>query len=151
MIVAGTLAIQSKTRIVVPIVTGTLADKEQKTLHCIPVLPFSKKIKKYFLDTLIQKIFFQIIKINIFWGELTDNSAVKEALLHTSVASLARAQRDVPLQERSPGSIGVIQHTVQHLEGVAGHFPVQLHLSHRRVGAAACMRICVGAGVRTEC
>ena len=35
---------------------------------------------KYFLDTLIQKIFVYIIKINIFWGELTDNSAKKEAL-----------------------------------------------------------------------
>ena len=34
-----------------------------------------------FLDTLIQKIFFEIIKINNFRGELTDNSAKKEALI----------------------------------------------------------------------
>ena len=33
------------------------------------------------LDTLIQKIFFEIIKINNFRGELTDNSAKKEALI----------------------------------------------------------------------
>ena len=35
------------------------------------------------LDTLIQKIFFYIMKINNFRGELTDNSAKKEALLNT--------------------------------------------------------------------
>ena len=37
---------------------------------------------KYCLDTLNQANFFQIIKINNFRGELTDNSAKKEALLH---------------------------------------------------------------------
>ena len=40
------------------------------------------KIKlNIFLDTLIQKIFFQIIKINNFRDDLTDISAKKEALL----------------------------------------------------------------------
>ena len=37
-------------------------------------------IIKYFLDALIQKTFFYIIKINNFRVELTDNSAKKEAL-----------------------------------------------------------------------
>ena len=36
---------------------------------------------KYFLDNLIQKLFFQIIQFISFRGELTDNSAKKEALL----------------------------------------------------------------------
>ena len=43
------------------------------------MLPFST-LNKYFLDTLVQKIFFFIIKINNFRGELTDNSDKKEAL-----------------------------------------------------------------------
>ena len=30
---------------------------------------------------MIQKMFFEIMKINNFWGELTDNSAKKEALI----------------------------------------------------------------------
>ena len=38
------------------------------------------------LDTLIQKIFFEIIKVKKFRGELTDNSAKKEALLAGGVA-----------------------------------------------------------------
>ena len=37
------------------------------------------KLKKYiFLDTLIQKMLFLIIKINIFWADLTDISAKKK-------------------------------------------------------------------------
>ena len=48
---------------------------------------FQNKIK-YFLDTLIQKIFCQIIKINNFRGELTDNSAKKEALIVSWVTTL---------------------------------------------------------------
>ena len=40
---------------------------------------------KYFLDTLIQKLCFSIMKLNNFRGELTDNSAKKEALFSTSV------------------------------------------------------------------
>ena len=47
------------------------------------VLLFSKS-NKTFLDTLIQKIFFQIIKINNFRGDLTDISAKKEALESTT-------------------------------------------------------------------
>ena len=43
------------------------------------MLPFSK-LNIFFLDTLIQKIFFQIMKINNFRGELTYSSAKKEAL-----------------------------------------------------------------------
>ena len=35
---------------------------------------------KYFLDTVIQKTFFKIIKINNFLGDLTDISAKQEAL-----------------------------------------------------------------------
>ena len=35
------------------------------------------------MDTLIQKIFLKIRKINNFRGELTDNSAEKEALVLT--------------------------------------------------------------------
>ena len=46
---------------------------------------------KYFLDTLIQKIFFCIIRINIFWGELADNSAKKEALALIQLAILGLA------------------------------------------------------------
>ena len=38
----------------------------------------------YFLDTLIQQKYFQIMKINNFWGELTDISAKKEALALTT-------------------------------------------------------------------
>ena len=45
----------------------------------LSVLPFSK-LNIFFLDTLIQKIFFQIMKINNFRGELTYSSAKKEAL-----------------------------------------------------------------------
>ena len=42
------------------------------------------KIKlKYFLDTLIQKIYFLIIKMYNFRGELSDISAEKEALCVT--------------------------------------------------------------------
>ena len=41
----------------------------------------------YFLDTLIQKIFLQIINMYIFRGELTDISAKKEAL--TVIAELS--------------------------------------------------------------
>ena len=33
------------------------------------------------MDTLIHKIFFWIMKIHIFWGDLTDISAKKEALI----------------------------------------------------------------------
>ena len=36
------------------------------------MLLFSKLNKTVFLDTLIQKIFFEIIKINVFGGELSD-------------------------------------------------------------------------------
>ena len=43
------------------------------------VLPFSKLIN-YFLETLIQKTYFEIMKINNFRGDLTDISAKKEAL-----------------------------------------------------------------------
>ena len=39
-----------------------------------------------FLDTLIQKIFIKIMKINNFRGELTDISAIKEALVSARVA-----------------------------------------------------------------
>ena len=41
---------------------------------------FQNKIK-YFFDTLLQKICFQIKKIHNFRVELTDNSAKKEALV----------------------------------------------------------------------
>ena len=50
----------------------------QKCLHA--VLPFSK-LNKTFFGYFDPENIFQIIKINIFWGELTDNSAKKEALL----------------------------------------------------------------------
>ena len=43
------------------------------------------KIKQFF-DTLIQKIFLQTMKINNIWGDLTDISAVKEALMQASEA-----------------------------------------------------------------
>ena len=43
------------------------------------MLPFSK-LNNFFMDTLIQKIYFQITKINNFRGDLTDISAIKEAL-----------------------------------------------------------------------
>ena len=46
---------------------------------------------KCFLDTLIQKIFFQIMKITIFRGEVTDISAIKEALAQCSAASASEA------------------------------------------------------------
>ena len=38
---------------------------------------------KHFLDTLIQTIFFVEMKINNFQGDLTDDSAKKEALVIT--------------------------------------------------------------------
>ena len=36
---------------------------------------------EYVLDTLIQKIFSMVIKLNNFWGDQTDVLATKEALL----------------------------------------------------------------------
>ena len=53
------------------------------------VLLFSK-LQKYFLDTLIRRIFFQIMKINNFRGELTDTSAIKEALDYRCYISSGR-------------------------------------------------------------
>ena len=52
--------------------------------YCAPVLPFSKQIKIFFGYFDPENIF--IDSEHIFsWGELTDNSAKKEALLRTIV------------------------------------------------------------------
>ena len=49
--------------------------------HTSTVLLFSKLNKIFFLDTLIQNIFFEIMKLTNFRGELIDISAKKEALV----------------------------------------------------------------------
>ena len=41
-----------------------------------------------FLDTLIQKMFSEIMKINNFHGDLTNSSAKKEALVCTQVSNV---------------------------------------------------------------
>ena len=48
------------------------------------------------MDTLIQKICFEIIKINNFRGELTDKSAKKEALATTQRFKLTIIVQDHP-------------------------------------------------------
>ena len=42
------------------------------------------------MDTLIRKIFYYIMKINNFRGDLTDISAKKEALMAVCIPSLSR-------------------------------------------------------------
>ena len=49
-------------------------------MKSLAVLLFSK-LTFFVVDTLIQIIFIQIIKIDDFWGDLTDISAGKEALV----------------------------------------------------------------------
>ena len=50
------------------------------------MLPFLN-LNNFFLNTLIQNIFFKIMKLNFFRGDLTDISAKKEALDKTIVGS----------------------------------------------------------------
>ena len=61
------------------------------------------------MDTLIQKIYFQIIKINNFRGELTDNSAKKEALAAEGPTYRIRRCMDQALKSgrHGPESINV--------------------------------------------
>ena len=50
--------------------------------------------KKTVLDALIQKIFLYTMKINNFWGDLTDNSAKKEAL-YTCTTEWGATQQNI--------------------------------------------------------
>ena len=64
---------------------------------------------KYLLDTLIQKIFSYIMKINIFWGELTENSAKTEALLGLLTTHSRRSLRQALQQHLvSPRAISIL-------------------------------------------
>ena len=52
-------------------------------LCCIRPVVFFSKLNYYFLDTLTQKIYFLVIKINNFWGDLSGISAKKSSLHQT--------------------------------------------------------------------
>ena len=67
------------------------------------------------MDTLIQKIFLQIIKIINFRGELTDISAKKEALLvmcarmqHTKCCMHTDNGQGMPVQVKNHGSLFMV-------------------------------------------
>ena len=82
---------------------GTNLDENKAATKyaCVHQCFFLQNEIKCFMDTLIQKIIFQIMKINNFQGDLTNILAIKEALVCT--CSLVKGDSD--LAKHTTGSL----------------------------------------------